>query len=139
MEKVGCTSPFEPNKSYICTSPELGEKAYYDYFEEFTFNNISEAYKRCPKSCDYLMVIFSSFSKATSWYDNIGSLTFKFQRFVKVSTSEFSYSELELLAEVGGYFGLFLGISVNQLIILLQKLLDIITFWIPSIAVHSNN
>ena len=124
MEVVGCTSPFESNKSYICTDPILGEKAYNDYFEEFTLNNITEANRRCPKSCDYLMVIFSSFTKGESWAQNHGSLEFKFQRFIKVSRSRISYGGLELLAEVGGYFGLFLGVSVNQLSNLFQRLFE---------------
>ena len=38
-----------------------------------------------------------------------------FKNFVKVSRSMETYSALSLIAEVGGYVGLFLGISVNQI------------------------
>ena len=37
-----------------------------------------------------------------------------FQQDVKVTEEQLSYTFLSLLAEIGGYFGLFLGISVNQ-------------------------
>ena len=39
----------------------------------------------------------------------------EFSKFITKKTSRYSYSALELLAEFGGYMGLFLGISVFQL------------------------
>ena len=42
------------------------------------------------------------------------TLSLTFQKFIKLSTSRRSYTFLELIAEVGGYVGLFLGISINQ-------------------------
>ena len=38
-----------------------------------------------------------------------------FQQDVKVTEEQLSYTFLSLLAEIGGYFGLFLGISINQI------------------------
>ena len=40
--------------------------------------------------------------------------TFKldFSQYIKVTEAYYSYTELELIAEFGGYVGLFLGISV---------------------------
>ena len=42
-------------------------------------------------------------------------ITLTFENFIKVTTSNYSYTKLELLAEIGGYVGLFLGISVLNL------------------------
>ena len=38
-----------------------------------------------------------------------------FQEYIKVTTATYGYTELELLAELGGYVGLFLGLSVFDL------------------------
>ena len=35
-----------------------------------------------------------------------------FHQYIKVTEAYYSYTELELIAEFGGYVGLFLGISV---------------------------
>ena len=44
-----------------------------------------------------------------------GNLTIDFHQYVKVSKSYWEYDAIELIAEVGGYVGLFLGVSVNQI------------------------
>ena len=41
---------------------------------------------------------------------------------VQVYESYYTYDGLSMVAEIGGYVGLFLGISVNQVGMLLQKL-----------------
>ena len=50
--------------------------------------------------------------------NSTGSLKLRFKKFIKVSRSRQAYGSLELLAEVGGYVGLFLGISINQLFVM---------------------
>ena len=45
-----------------------------------------------------------------------------FKRNIKVTEAQYLYSGLSLIAEVGGYVGLFLGVSVNQVTILVDKL-----------------
>ena len=49
-------------------------------------------------------------------------LTLKFEEFIKVSVSGPSYSFLSLIAEVGGYVGLFMGVSINQTFDILSNL-----------------
>ena len=53
-------------------------------------------------------------------------LKFKFNKFIKTTKSRFAYQELELLAEFGGYVGLFLGISVFHLREVFQTLIHIV-------------
>ena len=43
---------------------------------------------------------------------------------IKVTSTHLEYTELELLAELGGYVGLFLGISVFHLADAFEKLLN---------------
>ena len=56
-------------------------------------------------------------------------LTIKFQRFVKLSKSRYSYTILELIAEFGGYVGLFLGLSINQLSKVFERIIEIKLTW----------
>ena len=62
-----------------------------------------------------MMTSFSSFTKESKERNGPGYLELRFQRFIKVSRSRLAYGWLELLAEVGGYVGLFLGVSINQI------------------------
>ena len=77
--------------------------------------------KECPYPC-----------KSTKVYMGRGSeykepkLNFKFNKFIKTTKSRFAYQELELLAEFGGYVGLFLGISVFHLREVFQTLIHIV-------------
>ena len=58
-----------------------------------------------------------------------------FDKYVKVTKVKRSYTELELLAELGGYVGLFLGISVFHLSQAVDKILDVIaSMWNPDIG-----
>ena len=52
-----------------------------------------------------------------------------FKRNIKVTEAQYLYSGLSLIAEVGGYVGLFLGVSVNQITILVDKLFGYIDLW----------
>ena len=50
------------------------------------------------------------------------TLIIKFNKIISVTESYYSYTELELLAEFGGYVGLFLGLSVFDLSRLLEQI-----------------
>ena len=43
-----------------------------------------------------------------------------FEELVAVTKDYYTYTELSLIAEIGGYVGLFLGVSVNQVIDLMD-------------------
>ena len=47
-----------------------------------------------------------------------------FKQYIKVTKAYYSYTELELIAEFGGYVGLFLGISVLDINWISSKILD---------------
>ena len=116
---MGCTTPYRPDKSNICTDPDLGKRAFEIYKE--VKDNQSFASRMCPRSCKYQIITLSRFEIREDKQTLLGipktkskTLSLTFQKFIKISTSRRSYTFLELIAEVGGYVGLFLGISINQ-------------------------
>ena len=122
MENVGCTSPYQTNKSNICTDTEKGKIAEDMYYEMIHNKSlVSLASIVCPKTCKFQAISTKNFQQKESFFLK-KVLRFKFEEFIKVSTSSPSYTFLELMAEVGGYVGLFLGVFINQTIDLLSKL-----------------
>ena len=63
----------------------------------------------------YLRITLGSATKLKG-ANGYGNLRLYFEKYTQVSTSRWAYDWLELLAEVGGYFGLFLGVSINQIL-----------------------
>ena len=118
MTEVGCTTPYRPDKSNICTDPEKGKQAN-DIYKKVKDNQTFAA-SLCPRSCRYQIIGLSRYEIGEGEPFNIlkgdknKTLTLTFQKFIKISKSRRSYTFLELIAEVGGYVGLFLGISINQ-------------------------
>ena len=49
-----------------------------------------------------------------------------FNKFIRVTTTENVYDELETIAEIGGYIGLFLGVSVFHLRSTFDKVLELV-------------
>ena len=128
MSEIGCTSPFGKNKSNICTNSKDAEKAA-TLFHDLTFVNITEAKRLCPKNCKYQIMIFGAYNIEKGISQKHSYLTINYQRFVKLSKSRYSYTILELIAEFGGYVGLFLGLSINQLSTLFESVLQIKSFF----------
>ena len=50
--------------------------------------------------------------------------TIIFYQYIKVAEASYSYTELELVAEISGYVGLFLGVSVLDINQIFSKLLN---------------
>ena len=74
----------------------------------------------CHSPCSFVS------SKATKTYDYKGdkTLIISFKENIQVIEAYYLYSSLSMIAEVGGYVGLFLGISVNQVSGLVIAILD---------------
>ena len=69
----------------------------------------------CPYPCKFTRTYFRDKTKLKPEHENPSSLFLRFNKYVKISKARYSYGGLELLAELGGYVGLFLGISVFHL------------------------
>ena len=50
----------------------------------------------------------------------IATLKINFEEVIKVTRDYYTYTEISLIAEIGGYVGLFLGVSVNQVTYLMD-------------------
>ena len=119
MKQIGCTSPFSLHLDDICTNQEKGFKAL-----ELS-RNISKSWssiKKCSYSCTYMKnrVVTKSYHQKREW-QNFSAGRMEFDQFVKVTNTYIAYTELELIAEFGGYVGLFLGLSVFHLSQAFQK------------------
>ena len=72
----------------------------------------------CPQSCTHLK------SQITSEviYPGQGTSRINLPDQVQVFEAYYTYDGLSMVAEIGGYVGLFLGISINQVGLLFEKL-----------------
>ena len=104
MKEYGCTPPFFKDKEKICTNETIAKKVY-EYW------SYAKYYTNCSAPCReiYVSAIWTYKKTADS------KVTFKFSNRVRVIKSYYAYSSLSLIAEIGGYFGLFLGVSINQI------------------------
>ena len=118
--KIGCTTPFGPNKNRICRDQENGSKAMKHY---------TDNYYNCYGPCSFVLTKAIKTSEVTNEGKNYSSVTVYFDENIKVTDSHHLYSGLSLIAEIGGYVGLFLGVSVNQLSALMNILLDKIDYF----------
>ena len=117
LEIFGCTTPFGPNKNTICNDV-FALKAN-DIYWQYMFSFSKENYEGCYYPCSYFVVS----TKQGLAYDtspNLSKVTLSFEQLIQETKSYYTYSELSLIAEIGGYVGLFLGISVNQMPYLLD-------------------
>ena len=104
MERIGCTTPFGLELDNICTEKNKSLEAN-DFFDDILLN--MEEVEECPYPCHFLMNRINKDKRS-----NDSSIWLGFDKYIKVIKSNYSYTGLELLAELGGYVGLFLGLSV---------------------------
>ena len=111
MELVGCTLDYglNLNKSNVCTDKDKSKKAEENYRDTVLGASKSKCLDPCTK-------IISSLSIRSSQETNVNAyLGIDFPSEVKVMTTYPAYEVLSLIAEIGGYVGLFLGVSVLDL------------------------
>ena len=114
LEKFGCTTPFDLTKDNICLDYENGSKVL-SLYREVMKNKVDNCYNPCS----------FTLTKATinRLQSGKGQVIIRFKENIKVTEAYYLYSSLSLIAEVGGYVGLFLGVSVNQISALINILL----------------
>ena len=105
MKEYGCTPPFFENKANICTNETIAKQVW-EYWDSKKYQT------SCLDPCKLMMVRVTSMENKSKTNSVVKLL---FQQRVKVVKSYYSYSGLSLIAEIGGYFGLFLGVSINQI------------------------
>ena len=117
MERFGCTTPFGLELDKICTGQNKSLEANGIFWEVF-----DKQITQCPYPCHFLMKQITPTD-----YDSKdgGEIWLRFDEYIKVTSSTHGYTELELLAELGGYVGLFLGLSVFDLRLVFNKIFNI--------------
>ena len=126
MASIGCTTPFGLELDNICTEPNKMYDAN-QLFLGVLWGLDKHGAKKCPYPCQFLM------NRITTNYnynykeenDTENAIHLVFDKYIKVTTSTYGYTELELLAELGGYVGLFLGLSVFDLRLVFNKIFNI--------------
>ena len=126
LDTFGCTTPFGPDKSNICKDHDKGKKVIQNvYLEGYKWNTRSENYGNCSYPCSF----FSFTSKKLDGYEvssykgKHSYVTLNFGRIIKVTKDIYAYTEQNLIADIGGYVGLFLGVSINQVTTLVKFLI----------------
>ena len=109
MKTLGCTTPFGISLDNICTDKTKGDLA----IELFKKLRSQKIFEDCLYPCTNLKIRLDKieFGKVVG----VTRAKFMFDQYIRVTTSYVSYTGLELVAEVGGYVGLFLGLSVYHL------------------------
>ena len=123
----------ESIKLYGCIPPALGNYGLTTCKDgsKYSMREVSNSIN-CPKSCaKYTMRVRSEFIMNFG-REAVENPTIKiiFNEIITVSHEDYSYIWLNLVAEVGGYVGLFLGFSVFQMTDLVDMLLQ--RNWIES-------
>ena len=124
MTQFGCTSPWGSNITHICTNQTIGFQAHDLYKRYFSYKTASRL-NECPKSCNTMKLRAGNEREETQFYINglaSARLDFKFSDMIRVTNEYYAYIWLNLIAEAGGYVGLFLGYSVFHITDLLDKL-----------------
>ena len=115
LEKFGCDTPFGVNKSQICTNQTLGKMAVENLFNLTELHGHLNENMTCWQPCNFLPIQYTDIKTQTytssSWKTK-GVLIIKYGQMITKTTSFYLYSTLSMVAEIGGYVGLFLGASV---------------------------
>ena len=107
LTNLGCVFSLrtkQPSKPHCTVDSSLFRK--YNIFRKKAFDTY------CSNPCAKMDVSMITTSINTKHSKNEAMANFYFQYRIKVSRALFRYNELTLLAEVGGYLGLLLGISL---------------------------
>ena len=123
MDIIGCTTPFGLELDNICTEKNKSSEAY-QLLKDVLMGTDMQVAKECPYPCQFLMNRITT-TDYKDKNDTANKIKLAFDKYIKVTTSTYGYTELELLAELGGYVGLFLGLSVFDLRLVFNKIFNI--------------
>ena len=113
MKEYCCTPPIFKRKENICTNETISKQV-------FEYWDTAKYYTNCSDPCKEMLVQANNIlvKNITKHYSE---MKLYFRPKVKVVKSYYAYSRLSLIAEIGGYFGLFLGVSINQITYLTSR------------------
>ena len=120
LQYHGCTIPFQTNRpdQKQCHLTKTMEKEYWNFLKNTVFK------VHCQTPCELMDVTFPplNYVKGSS---NEAFVQLVLSDVIKVQTSFWSYPIISLLAEVGGYVGLLLGISLLDITKIIDRLFQV--------------
>ena len=113
--QLGCTTPFTKFKDNICKNQSIGLKA-----QDLLWEYDQSTNKSCKFPCKTLVIRYSKEDEIPEKPEpvdgkEVAILKLKFEDTIKKIQGYYLYSFLSLIAEIGGYVGLFLGVSFYQI------------------------
>ena len=117
LEEIGCSVPWQANKSEICKDLSQAKIAR-DIYEKNRRNQEDICQDCCQLTNVYLGPTVEELQTSST------KVIFYFRRDIKLSTEYIVYQELSLLAESGGIVGLILGVSVLHIRYLFYYIID---------------
>ena len=103
-----CTAPWIRNASDICSNPDDVEAAFW-----VAWNRITNQKLDCAVPCHSLIInIGAKNVESLSKKKQFGEFYFYFSPRIPLSEELYFYTFLSLMAEIGGYVGLLLGVSL---------------------------
>lgn len=122
MNKYGCTSGLDLDQESICQNGTILTEMKANYVSKYLKNTT------CTHPCSYLIVKHER-SGAEPFENDTKIIQFNLPEKVTVITSQYFYDGLSMIAEIGGYVGLFLGVSVLQITDLLKVFMEKMRKW----------
>ena len=122
LKNYGCVFPLRTNKpnDSQCTV----EKSQLSNWQTTILRNFNDW---CLWPCETMTVTFAGFdSTADNGNENETYVKFYMKEQIQVKTSHLSYSKVSFLAEVGGYIGLLLGVSLMDFALLIDRMFPLI-------------
>ena len=112
IEKFGCTTPFGLNKDEICQNTENRTEVW-NFFKKSKGDKFG-----CLAPCSFTNAKVIT----TREYDEKHNteINIHFGELTKVTVAFNAYTFLNMIAEIGGHVGLFLGVSINQITLLVD-------------------
>lgn len=118
LNQIGCTTIFGNHPDMACKDPKLAEIAHKFHLDEVVDS------KTCKYPCRFLSNSF--ISKSVEQRGTNQTITdISFQEYVKSTRSHYIYNAINLIAELGGYVGLFLGYSFLNIGDVMDWILDL--------------
>ena len=117
MKLHNCTHPFEFNTSKICQDKNTMKLAEIMYSK--MVNSGEDMTNKCPDPCTFFKLNLIQ-KGILGWKPGFHII---FPKRIQVAESYFLYNGLTILAEIGGYVGLFLGFSIYNAMDIIELML----------------
>ena len=115
VSEFNCTVPFLPDEvsskneqtNQICLDPEVRKKSY-DRYDLLKRNNGNKA---CDNPCSTIQTYFGLFFKDTKYNGDKAYIKIYLQSMTTIKLTVMDYDAVDMVADIGGYTGLLLGMS----------------------------